>query len=174
MGGVGGVGGAGGANRPSQLPAGGAGGNNWQHNPAHRGGAPYGDRATADRFGGAARGDSLANRQAGARNQIGRQGGNLPSNRGGAGASNRMNAGGAGGQSWWRRLRRRSRPRRKPRCLPSLRRRPQRLRIRFPAEATTVPPHDPPVAADPPVSVAAVAVAVAAVAAAAGVVKEKP
>ena len=96
VGGVGGVGGAGGANRPSQLPAGGAGGNNWQHNPAHRGGAPYGDRATADRFGGAARGDSLANRQAGARNQIGRQGGNLPSNRGGAGASNRMNAGGSG------------------------------------------------------------------------------
>src|SRR3984885_6519848 len=93
----GGVGGAGGANRPSQLPAGGAGGNNWQHNPAHRGGAPYGDRATADRFGGAARGDSLANRQAGARNQIGRQGGSLPSNRGGAGASNRMNTGGGAG-----------------------------------------------------------------------------
>ncbi len=128
-GGVGGVGGVGGANRPSQLPAGGAGGNNWQHNPAHRGGAPYGDRATADRFGGAARGDSLANRQAGARNQIGRQGGNLPSNRGGAGASNRMNAG--GGRRQWR-GRRRSRPRRKPRCLPSLRRRPQRLRIGFP------------------------------------------
>ena len=94
VGSPGGVGGAGGANRPSQLPAGGAGGGNWQHNPAHRGGAPYGDRATADRFGGAARGDSLANRQAGARNQIGRQGGSLPSNRGGAGASNRMNGGG--------------------------------------------------------------------------------
>ena len=43
----------------------------------HRGGAPYRDRATADRFGGSARGDSLANRQAGARNQVGRQGGNL-------------------------------------------------------------------------------------------------
>ena len=35
----------------------------WQHNAAHRGGAPYRDRATANRFGGAARGDSLANRQ---------------------------------------------------------------------------------------------------------------
>ena len=99
-GGVGGVGGAGrpggvgGAGGASQLPA---GGNNWQHNPAHRGGAPYGDRATADRFGGAARGDSLANRQAGARNQIGSQGGNLASNRGGAGASNRMNSGGGFG-----------------------------------------------------------------------------
>jgi hypothetical protein len=95
-GGVGGVGGAGGVgNRPSQLPSGGRG-NSWQHNPSHRGGAPYRDRATADRFGGSARGDSLANRQAGARNQIGRQGGNLGSNRGGAGASNRMNGGGVG------------------------------------------------------------------------------
>jgi hypothetical protein len=43
-----------------------------------------------------------------------------------------------------------------------------------PGEAITVPPHDPPAAADPPVSVAVVAVAAAAVAAAAGVVKEKP
>jgi len=39
-------------------------------NPQHRGGAPYRDRATADRFGGAARGDSLANRQAGARHSL--------------------------------------------------------------------------------------------------------
>ena len=47
------------------------GGNNaWQHNPQHRGGAPYRDRTTADRFGGTARGDSLANRQAGARQQV--------------------------------------------------------------------------------------------------------
>src|SRR5271155_3801158 len=74
-------------NRPSQLPAGGRGNGNWQHNPQHRGGAPYGDRNTANRFGGAARGDSLANRQAGARNQIGRQGGNVGSNRGGVGGA---------------------------------------------------------------------------------------
>ena len=90
----------GGGNRPSQQPSrGGAGGgrgdSNWKHNPQHRGGAPYRDRATADRFGGTTRGDSLANRQASARQQLGRQGGNLPSNRaGGAGVSNR--AGGAG------------------------------------------------------------------------------
>ena len=70
--------GAGGANRPSTLPAGGDRGN-WQHNPQHRGGAPYRDRATADRFGGTARGDSLAQRQQGARQQINRQGGRLPS-----------------------------------------------------------------------------------------------
>jgi Protein of unknown function (DUF3300) len=91
----------GGGNRPSNLPARGGGdrGGNasdrWQHRPEHRGGAPYRDRATADRFGGTTRGDSLANRQASARQQVGRQGGNLASNRaGGTGLSNR--GGGAG------------------------------------------------------------------------------
>src|SRR4051794_8660219 len=90
-------GGIGGGNRASTLPAGGGGaGDRWQDNPQHRGGAPYGDRATADRFGGTARGDSLSNRQASARQQVGRQGGNLSSaGRGGAGVSNR--AGGGGG-----------------------------------------------------------------------------
>lgn len=43
------------------------GGNTWQHNPQHRGGAPYSDRSTANRFGGTTRGDSVANRQASAR-----------------------------------------------------------------------------------------------------------
>lgn len=85
----------GGGNRASTLPSGGGGaGDRWQHNPQHRGGAPYRDRATADRFGGTARGDSLANRQANARQQVGRQGGNLASNRAGSNGSNR--AGGAG------------------------------------------------------------------------------
>lgn len=51
--------------------------NSWQHNPQHRGGAPYGDRATANKYGGAARGDSLAARQQPAR--------------GGPGASNSLN-----------------------------------------------------------------------------------
>jgi len=74
------------------------GGNKWQHNPSHRGGAPYGDRGTANRFGGTARGDSLANRQRGAQRDIGRQGGNLGSaNRGGVadrgGAGNRGDVG---------------------------------------------------------------------------------
>jgi hypothetical protein len=92
----GGRGGVGNGNRASQQPAGGrggAGGSNWKHNPQHRGGAPYRDRATADRFGGTTRGDSLANRQAGARQQVGRQGGNLASNRGGAGVGDRGGAG---------------------------------------------------------------------------------
>ena len=84
----------GGGNRASTLPAGGGGGDRWQHNPQHRGGTPYRDRATADRFGGTARGDSLANRQASARQQVGRQGGNLSSaRRGGTGASNRAGGG---------------------------------------------------------------------------------
>jgi len=107
-----------GGNRVSNLPArggdrgglggsdrgnfGGGGGRdaNWKHNPQHRGGAPYRDRTTADRFGGTARGDSLANRQADARQQLGRQGGNLASNRGGAGVNNRAGGGlGAGSRS---------------------------------------------------------------------------
>jgi len=72
------------------------GGNKWQHNPQHRGGAPYGDRGTANRFGGAARGDSLGNRQRAAQRDIGRQGGNLGSaNRGGVG--NRGGIGDRGG-----------------------------------------------------------------------------
>jgi len=112
----------GGGNRPSQLPGrggdrggigdrgnlggGGRGDASWKHNPQHRGGAPYRDRATADRFGGTTRGDSLANRQAGARQQVGRQGGNLASNRGaGASVGNRAGgglssrAGGVGGSN---------------------------------------------------------------------------
>jgi len=102
----------GGGNRPSQLPnrgggrdgigggdrgsfggGGGRGDASWKHNPQHRGGAPYRDRGTADRFGGTTRGDSLANRQADARQQLGRQGGNLASNRAGAGVSNRAGGG---------------------------------------------------------------------------------
>lgn len=69
--------------------AAGRGGNTWQHNPRHRGGAPYSDRATANRFGGTARGDTFAARQNTARtNQAqfgrGQQGGTM--DRGGAGA----------------------------------------------------------------------------------------
>jgi hypothetical protein len=99
-------GGGNGGNRASTLPS---GGNNWQHNPQHRGGAPYGNRDTAQRFGGTTRGDSVANRQASARQNQGqianrgqntsRLGGQSPSAgtrpAGGAGASTRP-VGGAG------------------------------------------------------------------------------
>ncbi|PYX33678.1 MAG: DUF3300 domain-containing protein [Acidobacteria bacterium] len=104
----------GGGNRPSNQPARGNGnrastqpvrgtgdraGNSdrWQHKPEHRGGAPYRDRETANRFGGTTRGDSLSNRQASARQQVGRQGGNLASNRaGGSGMGSRGGGGGLG------------------------------------------------------------------------------
>jgi len=47
------------------------GGNNtWQHNPQHRGGTPYPNRATASQFNGTARGDSLSSRQANARQNL--------------------------------------------------------------------------------------------------------
>src|SRR5215472_319088 len=92
-------GGLGGSDR-GNFGGGGRGDASWKHNPQHRGGAPYRDRTTADRFGGTARGDSLANRQADARQQLGRQGGNLASNRGGAGVNNRAGGGlGAGSRS---------------------------------------------------------------------------
>jgi hypothetical protein len=90
-------------NRPSQQPGRGGGGrgdSSWKHNPQHRGGAPYGDRGTANKFGGSARGDSLSNRQSSARQQIGRQGGNLASSRGGgAGVSDRASGLGAGNRA---------------------------------------------------------------------------
>ena len=78
------------------------GGGNWAHNPQHRGGTPYGDRATANKFGGTARGDSLASRQAGARQQLSRTGASnrisSSSGRGGAsaGVSNRSSSPGGG------------------------------------------------------------------------------
>jgi Protein of unknown function (DUF3300) len=77
------------------------GNNNWQHNPQHRGGAPYGDRSTANRYGGTSRGDSMANRQRNARqNQARGQGGmQRASERGSVGAqpsTRDRNAGGRG------------------------------------------------------------------------------
>ena len=70
-------------------------GNTWRHNAAHRGGAAYGSRGTAARYGGSYRGQSFSNRAAGARQQINRQGGNLASQRGNF-ANQRGNIGTAG------------------------------------------------------------------------------
>lgn len=67
----------------------GGGGNKWQHNPQHRGGTPYADRTTASKYGGNARGDSLSSRQQNARQQVNRQGGNLPSTSSRSGSSSR-------------------------------------------------------------------------------------
>ena len=82
-------------NRASQQPAGGR--SNWQHNAQHRGGAPYSDRALANKYGGTARGDSLSNRQNNSRQNIGRQqgSGNLGAGnrQQGAGVANRQQGG---------------------------------------------------------------------------------
>ena len=74
----------------------GNGNSNWQHNPQHRGGAPYSDRSTANKYGGTARGDSMQNRQNNARQNQARQqpsaGTRDTANRGGANAGNRSGA----------------------------------------------------------------------------------
>jgi Protein of unknown function (DUF3300) len=98
VGGAGGVAGVGGAGGVGGVGGVGGAGDRWQHNPQHRGGAPYSDRATADRFGGAARGDSLTNRQAGARQQINRQGGSIGNQGGRDGVGNRGGGQGLGNQ----------------------------------------------------------------------------
>ena len=79
-------------NQINNNRGGGAGNGNWNHNASHRGGAPYGDRATANKYGGSA---GASNRAAGGAGVSDRAGGASASNRaaGGAGASDR--AGGA-------------------------------------------------------------------------------
>ena len=82
--------GNGSGNRPSQQPGGGRGnGNGWQHNPQHRGGTPYGNRDTANKYGGTSRGASVSDRQNNARQQNRQQG-----DRQRAGTSDRGAAGG--------------------------------------------------------------------------------
>jgi len=76
------------------------GGNNsnWQHNPQHRGGAPYGDRNTASKYGGTARGDSMQSRQNNARqNQARQQGG--AGNRGNSPSAGTRDAANRGGNA---------------------------------------------------------------------------
>jgi len=78
------------------------GNNSWQHNPQHRGGAPYSNKATANKYGGAARGDSTASRQANARQNQGQrvggqQAGTLARGGGQQASASSRTAGGAGG-----------------------------------------------------------------------------
>jgi hypothetical protein len=90
-------------NRNTNIGSGnvGSGNSSWKHNPQHRGGAPYGNRATAQQFGGTARGDSASTRQANARQNGGQRGGGQQAsagNRAAGGAGNAgANRGGAGG-----------------------------------------------------------------------------
>jgi Protein of unknown function (DUF3300) len=75
-------------------------GGNWQHNPEHRGGAPYGDRGTADRYGGSTRDNRASNRASGTGQ--GQRGAGVSDrsastgNRAGAGTGNRAGAGAGG------------------------------------------------------------------------------
>ena len=73
--------------------SGGRGNNSsWQHNSQHRGGTPYSNRATADKFGGTTRGSSQSARQTSARQQQARQ------QTGGRQQAGGMDRGGAGGR----------------------------------------------------------------------------
>jgi Protein of unknown function (DUF3300) len=70
----------------------------WQHNPQHRGGAPYADRATATKYGGTARGQARAGRQPSAIQQPARPGKGTPGGAGAPGVSDRT-AGAAGSRA---------------------------------------------------------------------------
>ena len=74
--------------------------NSWQHNPQHRGAAPYSDKATANKFGGQARGEApRSSQQAAGGGRTGGAGGKPSAgtmDRGGAGGAGGARAGGAG------------------------------------------------------------------------------
>ena len=96
-----------------------SGGSSWQHNAQHRGGAPYADRATASKYGGTARGESLSSRQAGAGQQA-RSGTDSASRTSASGAASRSGDRGASASSYaggerrrWRRQDRQPRGRRR-------------------------------------------------------------
>lgn len=86
-------------NRNGQINRGSRTGNKWQHNSQHRGGAPYSNRSTANRYGGMSRGDSLSSRQNTARQQLNRQGGNLPSSSRNRSSSSYRNSGASSNRS---------------------------------------------------------------------------
>ena len=82
-------------------------GNKWQHNPQHRGGTPYGNRATNDRFGGSQRNARAGMDRGGAGDRGGLgggdrgalggdRGGNRGGDRGGIGGGDRGGARGGG------------------------------------------------------------------------------
>ncbi len=79
-------------NRNVNRGAGAGQGNRWQHNPSHRGNAPYGDRGTADKFGGRGPGQG-GNRPGAGGTRPGGGGAGIADNRPGAGAGNRPGAG---------------------------------------------------------------------------------
>ena len=84
-------------NHNTNVGRGQGGGNNWQHNSQHRGGAPYTDKATASKYGGTAKGSSPATRQASAGQQQAKGGASAGQQqaKGGASAGQQQAKGGA-------------------------------------------------------------------------------
>jgi len=78
-----------------------SGNSQWKHNASQRGGAPYKDRATANKYGGGARGDSAGTRSAQAQSRQA-SGGARGGAGGGAGGGNfdRSRSGGGGSSSF--------------------------------------------------------------------------
>jgi hypothetical protein len=89
-----------GGSRNTSVGSGNRGGNTgggWKHNPQHRGGAPYANRSTANKYGGTARGDSVGNRQADARQRQQQGAGDRASGGAGDRGANRAGASDRGG-----------------------------------------------------------------------------
>ena len=89
-----------GGNRTTNVGSGNRGGNTgggWNHNPQHRGGAPYANKSTASKYGGTARGDSMGNRQADARQRQQQGAGNRASSGAGDRGGNRAGTSDRGG-----------------------------------------------------------------------------
>ena len=78
----------------------GGGNNNWSHNSSHRGGTPYGNKSTANKYGGQTRGQQNS-RAGGSPSASNRASGSAGGNRGGAsaGTSDRSSGGNRGGAS---------------------------------------------------------------------------
>jgi len=87
-------------NRNTNINSGNRGGNNnWNHNPQHRGAAPYSNKATANKYGGQAKGQapSASNRAGSSPSASNRSGGSpSASNRAGSSPSASNRAGGTG------------------------------------------------------------------------------
>ena len=87
-------------NSVNNVKGGGGKGNGWQHNPQHRGNAPYGNKQTANKYGGTARGETRTaggGAKAGGTQARTGGGGDRAAGGGGAKASGGDRAGGAGG-----------------------------------------------------------------------------
>jgi Protein of unknown function (DUF3300) len=84
-------------NRNTNVNRGGSG--NWQHNSQHRGGAPYSNKSTANKYGGSARGESRGQGGRGGTASASSRAGGAGSRSGGAGPSASSRSAGGGSRS---------------------------------------------------------------------------